>query len=205
VFEVAFGFADVKEIGWAEPVDDGLDATGLLEVVDCAFQFGSATGDAKQRDEMATGGCAPGDEFVWVEVVFFGVGAQPADGGFAILDLSGEFGFLTESVSNLGDSVAVFDETEGWAWGIFAAGHPCAAVNPDNEGKGFVSFLGQIQIQVHGSSAGLTVFQVLQLLCSGWQRRLGVARERGCEECQKGYDWFHAGSVGAVGDLCNDL
>ena len=121
------------------------------------------------------------------------------------MNLRGEFGFLTQSVSNLGDSVAVFEETQGGAGAVFAAGHPCAAVDPDNEGQGFVGFSGKIQVEVHGSATGLTVFQVIQFLCSGWQRRLGVAGEQSCEERQAGDDWLHEGIVGAVGDLCNDL
>ena len=210
MLEIAFGLADVEEIGWAEPVYDGLHTTGLLEVIDGTFQFGSATGDAEQGDEMAAGGCAPGDEFVRVEVVFFGIRAEPADGSFAVVDLGGEFGFLTQAVSDLGDCVTVFQKAQSRARIVFAALHPCAAMNPDDEWEGFFGFFGKVQIKVHSPTAGVAIFQVLEHFCSGWERRLAgrlcreLNRERR-EKRQAGDDWFHDGSVCAEFDLRNGL
>ena len=108
------------DAGGAIPIDDGLDAGG-----------GVVTGGTEIGHEMAAGGGAPEGDAGGVDIVFFGVGAEPAEGGFAVVDVGGEGGFLGVPVADAGAGVALLDEGEDWRL-FLGAGAPGAAVDPDD-------------------------------------------------------------------------
>ncbi len=108
------------DAGGAVPIDDGLDTGG-----------GVVPGGAEVGHEMAAGGGAPEGDAGGVDVVLFGVGTEPAEGGFAVVDVGGEGGFLGVAVADAGAGVALLDEGEDGGL-FFRAGSPGAAVDPDD-------------------------------------------------------------------------
>lgn len=98
------------EIGGAVVVADGLDAAGLIKVIADVKGFHLATG-ADKSGEVSACGATPDAEACGVDLVCRGVRAQPANGGFAVLDLRGENGMAAEAVVDAGDGVTAFEPT----------------------------------------------------------------------------------------------
>jgi hypothetical protein len=102
------GVAVMEEIGGAKEIDDALDGAGLVKVR-ADVEVGDLPCHAEEGDEVAAGGGAPNADAGGIDVVLPGVGAEPADGGFAILDLGGKGGVLAETVLDAGGDVAEGD------------------------------------------------------------------------------------------------
>ena len=107
------------------------------------------------------------------------MGAEPADGGFAVVELCGPVGLVGEPVADGGaDVVAVSDEGGEDAGVVFGSAFPAAAVDIDEERAGFVcGFFGEIKVEglpaVIGRGVG-DVFADLEVFC-----RIGE-----CGECE---------------------
>ena len=116
---------------------------------------------------------APDADVVGIEAVFLGVGAQPADGCLAVLDLGGEDGVLAEAVVDARRRVALGDQRDRRA-AVLAAAIPAASVNPDDDGQGMVRLGGQVEVElVAGVSPG-DIFQIavdLHAWGQGWLGR----------------------------------
>jgi len=106
--------AVAKEIGGAEEIDDALDGAGLAEIW-AGVEVCGLAGDAEEGDEVAAGGGAPDADAAGIDAILGGVGAEPADGGFAILDLGGKGGILAKAVLDAGGGVAKGEEAAGGA------------------------------------------------------------------------------------------
>ena len=94
---------------------------------------------------MGAGGIAVGADAIGIDVVFIGVGAEPADGIFDILDAGGEGGVLGEAIIDGNADVSFGGVVEGGAEEIgfsFIAVAPAAAVNEDEGGARGVAFFG---------------------------------------------------------------
>ena len=81
-----------------------------------------------------------------VQVVFGGVGAQPADGGFAVLNLGGEDGVLAQAVIDRGHGVTPGQIVQGRPH-FLAAASPGAAMDIDNQ-RQVLAVLRQIQVEL---------------------------------------------------------
>ncbi len=135
------------EIGGAEVVADGLDAAGLVEVFADIERFHVA-GGADECGEVAPCGTAPDAEAGGIDVVGGGVGAEPADGGFAVFDLGGEDGVAAEAVVDAGDGVSALDPILAEGLAVFlAAALPSAAVDPDDEWCRVFGFFRQVEVE----------------------------------------------------------
>jgi len=159
--EVAFRLADVQEIGGTEPIHHRLNPARFFQIVNVAFELGHAAARAQQRHQVTAGRGAPGGKFVRVQVVFDGVGPQPAHGRLAVVNLGRELRFLAETVSHVCDRVAVPGKGQRRAGAILAARQPGAAVNPNDERHRFLSLLGNVKVEPHRPAAALTIFQIL--------------------------------------------
>src|SRR5207237_5209245 len=85
---------------------------------------------SQQRRQMTARGCAAYPDVLWVEIVFFAVGAKPADCRLAVLDLSREDRLLAESILDTGRGVALSDKEAAVAPSL-APRLPSAAMDPD--------------------------------------------------------------------------
>jgi hypothetical protein len=159
---IAFKIANLQKVGGSEPVDDGLDAAGVVEIVISTFEFSDAAGGAEEGGEVSAGGGAPGNETICGQTVLRGMSAQPSDSGLAVVDLRGEFGVLGETIVNVGDGKTVGSEGKCRAGAVFAAGHPGAAMNPNDEGQGAVAFFGQVEVQQQRFVIGSAIFEITQ-------------------------------------------
>ena len=145
--EFGIGYlAPMNEVGRAEEVDDALDGAGLVEV-STGIEIAGVAGDAEEGDEMAACGAAPDADAALVDTVFFGMDAEPADGGFAIFDLGGEDGVLAEAVFDAGGCVTEREQGARGAIVLVACG-PSAAVYPDDERKRGGGLLGEIKVDL---------------------------------------------------------
>jgi hypothetical protein len=154
-----------EEVFRAEEVDDAGDLAGLVEVfAEGAFEgFDVATG-AEVGDEVAAGGGAPDGDFSGVEVVFFGIGFDPADGGFAVVDLRGPLGFVGEAIADGDAGVVAAGEVGGEVVDAagFVAAFPTAAVDEDDDGErggGFGGF-GEVEVEALTGVFGVGVGEV---------------------------------------------
>ena len=146
------------EVRGAEPIDAALDGAGLLEVR-AHVEIAHMAGDGEQGGEVAAGAGAPRGDFLRVVAVLGGVRAQPADGGFAILDLRGEDGVLAEPILDAGDGDAFLEQGLAGRVGL-AAGVPAAAVDPDDQGTG--GLRGEVEIEPLPGVAVLDVGEIAQ-------------------------------------------
>src|SRR6516164_3036968 len=112
---------------------------------------------------MTTRASAPDAAVSAIEVVHLGIGPQPANRGFAILDLGREDGMLTEPVADAGDGEALAGEEDAWAAAL-AAGPPAAAVNPDHDRQRPLALFGQIQIELLPLMPARHILQIAQYL-----------------------------------------
>jgi len=158
---------------------------------------------------VSAGRGAPDAESGRVYVVLFGVGAEPADRGFAVLYLCGEYGVLAEAIVDAGDGVAS-GEKSGGASAVFTSRLPASAVDPDDQGQrlgvvGSGGSLRQVQVELVALVAAWDVFDVTgdchvvgQGLCGAWSSVLlsacglscgfrGVVFEEGLEPLLRHY------------------
>src|SRR6185503_13880792 len=108
------------------------------QIIDATLELLNTATCADQRRQMPTRGGTPRDKFSRVQVILFGVGAQPANGGFALMDLRREFCLSAEPVANVSHCIALAGELQCRATAILAAGEPRAAMNPDDQRQWFV-------------------------------------------------------------------
>lgn len=163
------------DIGGAEKVDHTGDFGILIGVrTEGAVHFWHPGTGAEDGGEVAAGGGAPNDKAVGVEVVLFGVGFDPADRGFAVVDLGGPWGFAAEAVANTDSGGLAFGhgaEDLTPALG-FVAGQPGTAVNEDEDRERFPGFtrFGQVEVELLALVIGAGVGQVGHRCHGGWKR-----------------------------------
>ena len=98
--------AEGEEVGGAAEVEHAGDAAALVQVLaEVSLQLLHAAGDAEHADEVAAGGDAENGDLVGVEIVFLGMGAQPAYGGLAVVDLGRPGALVGEAVVEAGPGV----------------------------------------------------------------------------------------------------
>lgn len=147
------GLGAEEEVAGSKVVDDGLDAGVLVEVVaEGAFEGGVVVSGAGEHGEVTAGGDAGDADAGGIVADFCGVGAEPADGGFEVVNLAGELGLVGEAVLDVGDGEAVRDEPVGA--GVFAGALlPAATVEGDDEG-GVLCEEGEVEVEVESLSVG---------------------------------------------------
>jgi hypothetical protein len=77
-------------VGWTEHVDNRLHPTGLVGISAVSFQARRWIGKAHQQRKMTTSGSSRDPDPVRIDLVLLGMGAQPTDGRFGIVDLCRE-------------------------------------------------------------------------------------------------------------------
>ena len=163
VNDAAFA-AEGEEIGRAAEVHHAGDAAALVQVLaEVSLQLLHAAGDAEHADEVAAGGDAKDGDLVGVEVVFLSMGAQPADGGLAVMDLRGPPGLVGEAVVEAGPGVgsAFSDESHQHARLLLAASLPAAAVDVHDERVRFARRgLREVEVEHLARIAGAHVVEV---------------------------------------------
>jgi hypothetical protein len=152
-----------QEVGRTAERHDTTDPAGLIGRTATAFQrFHSAAG-AEQVDQMAAGRAAPHADPLGIDVVLVRVGAQPADGRLAVVDLRGPDGFAAEPVADRRPDVVPGGHERQHppdAAGFVAAAPP-AAVNEDDQRQRFVGCrLRQDEIELQRPSAAVAVDDV---------------------------------------------
>ena len=65
-----------------------------------AFEVLDVATGAEKGDEVSACGGAPDGDFAGIEPMLFGVGFDPANGGFAIVDLGRPLSLVGEAVAN---------------------------------------------------------------------------------------------------------
>src|SRR5580704_1733228 len=80
----------MRKVGWAKIIHHGLHLAGNSGVASVSFELALATSDPGQKAEMPARRAAGGPDAVGVDVVFLGVGPQPADRAFDVFDLRGK-------------------------------------------------------------------------------------------------------------------
>jgi len=151
-----------KEVAGTREIGDAGDFGNRTGRSDLAVQIGDVLGGAEQADEMAAGGDADEADAGGIDAVVRGVSAEPAEGGFAVVDLRGPLGLIGEAVvqgsSNVG---AIAEEGEDDAAVVFAAPMPTAAVDEDDEGQElFRTLFGNVEIEL---LAGVTLAAVIEV------------------------------------------
>ncbi len=161
-FFVGFSFLGglEKEVGGAEVGADRLDGAGGVLVSEGTFELGVSGGGGEEGDEVASGGGAPDADAVGVDIVLGGVLAEVADGGLAVVDLSGEGVGAGEAVVGGGDGEAGFEKAGLAGEDFFVSVFPSSAVDPQDEGElggGLVGAGGEVEVE---SVADVAVFDV---------------------------------------------
>lgn len=103
------------------------------DVAGDTFGFEVAGVGAKERGELAAGGVAHEEDAGGVAAMLGDVGVDPADGASGVADnvVHGDVG--DESIVNRDKEHALFGESGGFVADLlFAAAHPAAAVDPDD-------------------------------------------------------------------------
>ena len=131
-----FPDAESAQIRRAKVVGDGLHLAGILQVV-FHIKGIEVPRRAQQGRQMASGGAAPRAEMRGVQLVFRGMGAQPAHRRFAIHKLRREDGFRAETVIDAGHSIPAGVQAGDRGMTIaLVAKKPRPAINPDNDRQG---------------------------------------------------------------------
>ena len=152
-FAVGFG-----EVAGAVVIHDAIDSAGLIEVA-FAFELLDAGGDAEELGEVATGGSTGDTDAVRVDVIFGGACAQPADGGFTVMDCGGEGIFGRKTVGDGDGDISVLGEVKAELVVSFAgAGAEAAAVDADDGGEGAGGVLGLGEVELEMLVIGVGVF-----------------------------------------------
>jgi len=86
-----------------------------------------------EEGEVAAGGDAEEANFSSIVAEGDGIGAEPTDGGFEVVDLGGEGVFRREAVLDAGYGKAVGDEPTGAGFFVGACA-PASAMKVDDEG-----------------------------------------------------------------------
>lgn len=111
----------------------------------------SEAGGAEERREVSPGGFTPCADPGGVDPVFWGIGAKPAHGGFAILELGWKSRIIAQSIADTGDDIAPLREFPHRARMFVAAfpspprgstGLQAMDCGPDRAGKDPASALG---------------------------------------------------------------
>lgn len=102
------------------------------------------TGGAEECGEVSPRGCPPGAYLRGIDPVFRSMGAQPAHGGFAIMELGRKSRLVAQPVADTGDGIAALSKVAHRA-GIFVATFPTSAVNPHD--RRHPSLIRQVKIQ----------------------------------------------------------
>ena len=90
-----------EQLRGAEEIDDTVDAAVSIQVfADLSLQVIDIARDTEHRDKVPTCGTAPDGDVVRIQVMFFRMGADPANGSFAIVDLCRPLRLSTESVAD---------------------------------------------------------------------------------------------------------
>lgn len=160
----------------------------MVEVAaDATLQLFVAGGGAEKDREMCSGGGADDGDAGGVAAIFAGVGAEPADGGFAIVDLRGIDGVLSEAIANGGDGEARLGEPLEGEFLAIASG-PCAAMDVDDEGWFFASGCGDVEVEEEFFCSGFGEDDVSKIAsplpCEG--RKLGGGYAKGNEKARDG-------------------
>ncbi len=113
--------AHLGEIRGAKPIDNALHAARRFGIAPLLLEFRNPARSAQEGNQMAAGRSAPHAEVFRIETVLLRVRAEPANGGLAVLDLSGKDRVLAEPVVDAGHRVALLDEGNGRA-AFLAAG-----------------------------------------------------------------------------------
>ena len=168
------GVAVMQEVGRTVEVDDALNRAGLVEVR-AHIESGLVTRRAEEGNEVAARRFARRADMGGIKVVFPGVGAEPADRGFAVLDLRGENGVLAEAVPDAGDRAARSRERDARTR-VAIAHRPTAAVDPNEERMGFAVVGRQVEVKLLARGAVLNVGKVAER--AGSSGRIGIWRSR---------------------------
>lgn len=136
-----------EKVGGTEVADDGIDPAGLFQMARCgALQRIDPAGGADQGGEHAASTHSGDGDALRVVAVIIGMGAQPADRSFAIVDLSGEGCVLAEAVADAGDGITVIAEP-GKRAGEAVAARPRTAVNKDDERWSRVLIFREVKVE----------------------------------------------------------
>ena len=110
------------------------------------IKVSSEAGGAEERREVSPGGFTPYTNPRGIDPIFCGMGAKPAHGGFAILELGWKSRLVAESIADTGDDIAPLREFPHRA-GMFVAAFPSPAVDPQDCRQKTVGLIGQVKIQ----------------------------------------------------------
>ena len=103
-------------------------------------------GGAEERREVSPGGFTPYANARGIDPIFCSMGAKPAHGGFAILELGWKSRLVAESIADTGDDIAPLREVPHWAR-IFVAAFPSPPVDPQDCRQRTAGLIGQVKIQ----------------------------------------------------------
>ena len=179
----------------AEHIDDRLDAARLLRVSTVAFEFCCGVGQSHQQRKMSTGRSAGNANAIRIDLIFFSICAQPANGGFRVVNLGGEglcgggrfFFFRVEPHQAVCDRHRDISALGGLGnmrqIRTTVSGVPTAAVNKHQGGKRARAFRGPGQIELEFQIARVAVDKILfDCRLSGQQRRHD---QRGDQQAQR--------------------
>ena len=126
-----------------------------------AFEFFYAVTQAKQQHQVPAGRTATGSDACHVVAVLVGVGTQPSDGSFTVVDLSWVGDQAVQPVIDAGGGVAFRRQVNehGVDPGLASFG-PATTMNPDDQRRLRLGFLRQVQIEPQRSSIDLGILQV---------------------------------------------
>ena len=88
-------------------------------------------GGAEERSEVSPGGFTPYANPSGIDPIFCSMGAKPAHGGYAILELGWKSRIIAQSIADTGDDIAPLREVPHWAR-MFVAAFPSPSVNPED-------------------------------------------------------------------------
>ena len=103
-------------------------------------------GGAEERGEVSPGGCPPGGDPGRIDPVFRSMSAQPAHGGFAIMELGRKSRLVAQPVADTGDGIASLRKVAHRA-GIFVTAFPTSAVDPHDRRHRSLGVIRQVKIQ----------------------------------------------------------
>ena len=103
-------------------------------------------GGAEERREVSPGGFPPNATPRGIDPIFCGMGAKPAHGGFAILELGWKSRLAVQSIADTGDDIAPLRKFPHRA-GMFVAAFPSPPVDPQDCRRRTAGLIGQVKIE----------------------------------------------------------
>jgi hypothetical protein len=132
----------------------------------CALELGDIAGCAQKSGEVPSCRRTPSADPLRIKSELLRMGAEPADRGLAVMDLSWKGSLVTQTVINACYSVA-FTEDLGRAGVGFVPAFPALSMDPNHHGKAWLALpQGKVEVEPQGQPIHAGVLEIAKHLMS---------------------------------------